>query len=265
LIPPEVRALAEDPSAYTSPGTGSRRVDRDGWSLVVADADRSTIVSRIRLGEDELEAAVEEVRATVREAGRGLVTWWVSDSTTPGGADERLLALGLEPSAPPLFEERYEALALVEPPPAAPPGIEVARPAGVDELVEVRGLVDAIFGVDEDEPRARTTAELDWAREQAGEIATFLARVHGRLAGYARSVFGEHGIFMAGGAVLPELRGRGLYRALVRARWDDAAERGLPALTTQAGAMSAPALRHLGFEHVADVRVLVDRLAPLGR
>ena len=49
-----------------------------------------------------------------------------------------------------------------------------------------------------------------------------------------------HGLLLYGGATLPEARGRGAYRALVRARWDEAVARGTPALLTQGGLHVAP-------------------------
>ncbi len=65
------------------------------------------------------------------------------------------------------------------------------------------------------------------------------------------------GLFLSGGATLPEARGRGCYRALVRARWDEAARLGLPGLAVQARyATSAPILRDLGFDEVATVHTL---------
>ena len=60
----------------------------------------------------------------------------------------------------------------------------------------------------------------------------------------------------------PEGRGRGAYRALVRARWEHAVERGTPLLVVQAGAMSAPVLTRLGFESHGEIDLLVDRLEP---
>jgi hypothetical protein len=66
---------------------------------------------------------------------------------------------------------------------------------------------------------------------------------------------------LLGGAVLPEARGRGCYHALVQARWQDAVARQTPALVVQAGEMSRPIPERLGFEHVATMRVLVDRFA----
>ena len=67
-----------------------------------------------------------------------------------------------------------------------------------------------------------------------------------------------------------DARGRGAYRALVRARWDAAVERGTPALTVMAGSMSAPILDRLGFATVGEGDGLEDRftyarLAPRNR
>jgi uncharacterized protein (DUF2237 family) len=61
----------------------------------------------------------------------------------------------------------------------------------------------------------------------------------------------------AGGALAEALR-RGAYRALVRARWDEAVEAGQPALVVHAGAMSRPILERLGFHAVAEQEVLLD-------
>ena len=63
-----------------------------------------------------------------------------------------------------------------------------------------------------------------------------------------------------GGAVLPEARGRGVYRALVHARWEQAVARGTPLLVVQAGPMSAPILTGLGFESHGELRLYADRL-----
>ena len=46
--------------------------------------------------------------------------------------------------------------------------------------------------------------------------------------------------FLAGATTLPDYRGRGAFRALVRARWEAAEERGTPALIVGAGKMSRP-------------------------
>ena len=66
-------------------------------------------------------------------------------------------------------------------------------------------------------------------------------------------------MFLIGGSTAEWARGRGVYRALVRARWNYAAARGTPALVTDADpATSYPILRSLGFEDVCTIRRLED-------
>ena len=71
----------------------------------------------------------------------------------------------------------------------------------------------------------------------------------------------EHGLLLYGGATAEHARGRGAYRALIRARWDEAVALGTPALITQGGSMSRPILERLGFERVGEVHMLLDVLA----
>ncbi len=64
-----------------------------------------------------------------------------------------------------------------------------------------------------------------------------------------------------GGSTLPEARGRGAYRALVAARWQDAVDRGTPVLVTQASPLSRPILARLGFRELCEIRILLDKFA----
>jgi GNAT superfamily N-acetyltransferase len=61
--------------------------------------------------------------------------------------------------------------------------------------------------------------------------------------------------------VREDARGRGCYRALVRARWDEAVRRGTPAVTVTANDKSGPVLHKLGFEKVLELRRLEDVLS----
>ena len=75
-------------------------------------------------------------------------------------------------------------------------------------------------------------------------------------------LYRDGGLLLYGGATVPRARGRGAYRALIRARWDDAVSGGSPALITQGGSMSRPILERLGFEPVGHVHMLVDDFGP---
>ena len=70
------------------------------------------------------------------------------------------------------------------------------------------------------------------------------------MASTGRAVYTRAGGYLLGGATAEWARGRGAYRAVVRARWDAAVERGTPALAVGAGSMSRPILERLGFEQV---------------
>ena len=87
----------------------------------------------------------------------------------------------------------------------------------------------------------------------------FLATLDGRPAATALAIPSDRGVFLVGGATAAWARGRGLYRALVRARWAYAVARGTPTLVTHARTdPSYPILHRLGFEDVCLLRRLED-------
>jgi GNAT superfamily N-acetyltransferase len=88
----------------------------------------------------------------------------------------------------------------------------------------------------------------------------FAALLDGRRVGFGRAIDMPTAVALFGGAVLPEARGRGVYRALVHARWEHAVARGTPTLVVQAGPMSAPVLAGVGFERHGEISLFMDRL-----
>ena len=92
---------------------------------------------------------------------------------------------------------------------------------------------------------------------------SYLAWVDGEPVGAARGIFRPQGVLCIGGSVREQGRGRGAYRAMVRARWDDAVAAGTPVLVVQAGDMSRPILERSGFVGVAEIVILYDRSARL--
>ena len=139
------------------------------------------------------------------------------------------------------------ALAIDREPPAVD-GVEVRRIESDDEHRIGIEVFERGWGT----PRP-TLAWLD------GE---WLAYVDGEPVAWAGAIACEHGLFLTGGVTLPEARGRGAYRALVRARWDDAVRRGTPGLVVHAEEASRRVLERIGFEHVQDVVELVSE--PVG-
>ena len=112
------------------------------------------------------------------------------------------------------------------------------------------------FGASEEEA-AEQRANL---AERWRESPTLMhaAWLDGALVAAGTSAPTPHGLLLYGGATRPAARGRGAYRALLRARWNDAVARGTPALFTQAGAMSRGILERLGFDRLGHVHILRD-------
>ena len=105
--------------------------------------------------------------------------------------------------------------------------------------------------------RERAEARQTFERRTRRGGLQWLAVLNDAPVAFALADRSQAGLFLAGGATLPEARGRGCYRALVRARWDEAMTRGLPGLAVQAQyKSSAPILRRLGFVETATVHTL---------
>jgi len=154
-----------------------------------------------------------------------------------------------------------KALVLTGPPAAAGDGIEVRRVETLDDYVASREIQWDAFGVP-DERRAKEWERLDVDFDETIRLAvpvTFLATLDGRPAATGMAIPSERGVFLIAGATAPWARGRGLYRALVRTRWQYAVERGTPALVTQADpSTSYPILKRLGFRDVCTLERLED-------
>ncbi len=114
---------------------------------------------------------------------------------------------------------------------------------------------------------------LEWAERELSRVLAeradthllYLARVDGEPAGAAGVVLLPSYGYLVSAVVLPELRGRGVYRALVAARLQRLVESGRDLAVTQAReASSAPILERLGFETVYRFRMCAtpDAAAP---
>lgn len=249
-----LREVAEYPNSFGPLAPGDDRIDTGRYTLYLGAGSTWNTVQRQRFPLEELDDVLAEVRATVRERGRTQTQWEVG-SSAPAGLVDALLERGLVPDKDPY------AVALVltrEPPPIAPiftagrvetlEELEAAAAvqweafeATPDEIEEARRLLPERF---RDSPNVRHAVWLE------GEIVC---------TGTATPT--EHGLLLYGGATLVRARGRGAYRALIRARWDDAVALGTPALITQGGSMSHPILERLGFERVGEVHALLDKLS----
>jgi hypothetical protein len=246
----EIREYAELPDRFAHVVEGASVSRFDDGRVCVIHGPTWASVSAIDVAAGAVGALVDEVRALVPPAKH--CTWWLGPSCKPADLPERLLEHGLTVAEPPLVK----ALALVEAPPPVPHDVDVSRITTFDEFVAARDVQWDAFDVPaerRERQRAHLRADFDESVE-LGIPVGFLARLDGRPAATGLAVPSDRGVFLIAGSTAPWARGRGLYRALVRARWDYAVARGTPALVTQAVPdTSYPILKRLGFQDVCDV------------
>ena len=236
----------------------------DGYQVGFTSGTSYAMVFVRRL-RGELAPSVEEVRALLAGEGFERAAWVVSEAAEPAGIGGRLQEFGLVPWERDAegFEARFRSMALIVEPVPAPDGV-AARPVETfEEFVAAAHVAHDAFDMSEQDRHVfeeRQAEYWQW-QERFPYFKTFVAYIDGEVVGNASAIFGANAAFMVGGSVRADQRGRGAYRALVRARWDAAIERGTPALTVTAGAMSGPVLDRLGFATLGWGDVLSDRFS----
>jgi hypothetical protein len=246
-----LREIAEYPNSFGPLAPGDERIETDRYTLCVGAGSTWNTVQRQRFPLEEVDEVLAEVRGTLRARGRTQTQWEIGSSAPPGLVDA-LVERGLAPDKDPYAV----ALVLTREPPAIAPIFAARRVETLEELEASARVQWEAFEA--------TPAEIEDARRLLPE--RFRDSPHLRHSVWlgdeivctGTSTPTEHGLLLYGGATLARARGRGDYRALIRARWDEAVALGTPALITQGGSMSRPILERLGFERVGEVHVLVD-------
>jgi len=234
------------PRGAFAPVEGLLVVERPGWFQLVMPAWTNGGLNCVALTvvpEDEIEAVIERTIAQYTDLGLKF-RWVVDPESRPLDLAERLARHGLVSEA----------------------GRAMACPTASAEATRVPDLtVDAVT-LDNLPDFERVMAE-GWAMDPAAvrpyhlailaepvRFRMYVARWRGALAGCAAQTCFTRSTFLTGGVVLPEFRGRGVYRALVAARLRDAAASGVGLATTHARvATSAPILARVGFATVCEL------------
>jgi hypothetical protein len=247
-----LREIAEYPNSFAPLGPSDERIETERYTLCMGTGKTWNTVQRQRLRPDEIDDALEEVRALLRERGRTQTQWEVGSSAEPHDLVVRLLERGLIHDKDPYAV----AVVLTHEPPPAPRDIVARRVETFDEFAAACAVQWEAFGMSSDAIQEdRKLLPKRW-RERVN--VCHAAWLDGEIVSAGTAAPTDHGLLLYGGATLPRARGRGAYRALIAARWADAVERGTPALITQGGSMSRPILERLGFERVGEVHMLVD-------
>jgi GNAT superfamily N-acetyltransferase len=247
-----LREVAEYPNSFGPLGPSDERIETDRYTLCMGAAPSWNTVQRQRFAVDEVDDVLEEVRATLRARGRTKTQWEVGSSATPDDLVDRLLARGLVHDRDPYAV----ALVLTNAPPPPSAGL-VAGPVETfgDFVAACEVQWQAFEAPEEEVAEARAVLRERWDESVNLRHAVWL---DGEIVSTGTASPTEHGLLLYGGATAPHARGRGAYRALLSARWDEAVRLGTPALITQGGSMSRPILERLGFERVGEVHMLMD-------
>ena len=246
-----LREVAEYPNSFSPLGPGDERIDTGWYTLCMGAGASWNTVQQQRFPVADVDDVLEEVRSTLRERGRTKTQWEVG-SSAPAGLVDALLERGLVHDKDPFAV----ALVLKEEPPPGPSDAVARRVETFEDFVAACEVQWKAFEASAEEiEEARAVLESRW---RDSPILRHAVWFDGEIVCTGTAAPTPHGLLLYGGATLPRARGRGAYRALIRARWDDAVSLGSPALITQGGSMSRPILERLGFERVGHVHMLVD-------
>jgi hypothetical protein len=251
MIDTALREYAEVPDRFAPVPDGSSVTRFDDGRICIVQGTVWASISGLRFEEHELDEVIELVHELVPADKRQV--WWIGPSAEPENIIELLKARGFE-AAPDGPEVR--AMALTTPPPEADPGIEVRRIETYEDFLASREVQWDAFEIPEERrelQREHLGSEFEESM-QYGVPVGFLGILDGKPAATGLAIPSDRGVFLIAGATAPWARGRGLYRALVSARWNYAAARGTPALVTEAiVTTSYPILRRLGFTEVCPI------------
>lgn len=249
-----VRAFAEAPGAYF-PLLGNEVVDDERFHVIVSYDRKWINACRLAFDPGDARAIFAEIHTVEPRA----VASWI---TPRADLVEALRDAGARDPGPPLLPS-FTALATEQEPPARG-DVEVRRVESYDDFVVALELELSSENWTE-EARAARRADLQETYRRRRELpgGSWLAFLDGHAVASAGAVACSAGLFLGGAATLPEVRGRGCYRALIRARWDEAVRLGTPALVVHAQETSRPILESVGFERICTLYELES--GPLSR
>jgi GNAT superfamily N-acetyltransferase len=231
-------------------------IDRPDWFQITTPSSKHYSlngVARAILRADDAPRIVAETIAAYRAAGQDC-RWILGPSSAPSSLGGLLEANGLM--------LRYPSLGMVAETDHLKvphdPAVAVTRVTKADIADYVTACV-AGWGNSEETGRG-IFADMTLAlQDPAHALLYFVARVDGQPAASGALLPLARSGYLLASSVVPQFRGKGVYRALVAKRLDVLRSMGIPLVTIQAIAhTSAPICAKLGFETVCEMRSYVS-------
>lgn len=228
------------------------------WGIAgYPDPFRSTVVSA-RFTAADADRRIREISAAFAARATGFL-WWVAPFHTPADLGIRLLNAGLrfEGTAPAMAMD-LEALPRDE---ARPPGLAIEPVRDEATLREFIGVLALEMGTPEGSPNPAAHHHAALLRTippaLAGEriALRYLGRLDGRAVATSRISIGGGVAGLYAVATLPDVRGRGIGRAMTLAALDAGRALGYRIGVLQASDSGFPVYRRLGFRTMFDYAV----------
>jgi GNAT superfamily N-acetyltransferase len=247
--------VLEESAAWTSPWFPPGSLHRNlGWLEYYVVGSTATVMRLGAMGRD-VDRLVESVRAELRSEQVTEAYWTVGPASRPAGLDDALIAAGagvdstVDICAHDLTDGAPETFL----PAAASAEVSVRPVRTRADVAAFQRVNAAAWGY----PRpSRDDVETAFANLRRGYVLGCWQGEPVGVGGYTLAV--DVARFW-GAAVVPAARGRGVYRAMVRARMADAAEQGATLALVHASPSSSAVLQRVGFSVHGRQRVLAFR------
>ncbi len=241
-------ALREALIAYLPKGPNIRVIDRPGWLQLINSAGRSVYQNTVYIAEfpastseKELENSVDAAIAEYTELGLSF-RWIIGPWTRPANLEALLLRKG--------FSLGRQVYGMTR---EAPMDASAADPRLAVEVVDASNIERwaRTYCKAWEMPEGSLPAQLAYAESCLADprFTNYLAYVDGIPAAVASSSFLAHSAYFSNSAVVPEFRGKGVFRKLVESHCRAAVEAGRPIASLFAFEdTSFPILKKMGFE-----------------
>ena len=211
-----LREIAEYPNSFGPLGPRDERIETDRYTLWMGSGKNWNTVQRQRLDPDEIDETLDEVRTLLRERGRD-----GRNGRSAARRDRRTSSTGSSSAGSSATRSRTPWRSFSRTHRRRHrPEIVARRVESFDEYAAANAVQWEAFETPADEiEESRAKLEERWNETVNVMHAAWL---DGEIVAAGTSAVTEHGLLLYGGATSPRARGRGAYRAVLNARWEEA-------------------------------------------